>query len=108
MGGVNSYSMNGSELTINLNGVANAQTINVALTGVSDGSATNDIVIPMSILVGDTTANGSVNSSDVSQAKSKSGQTVDATNFRADVTANGSINSSDVSLVKSKSGTGLP
>ena len=69
---------------------------------------TSDITIPMSILVGDTTGNGIVNASDVSQTKSKSGQTVDSSNFRTDVTCNGSINASDVSLVKSKSGTGIP
>ena len=108
IGGVSNYSMNGSELIINLTGIANAQTINVTLAGVSDGGATNDIVIPMSVLLGDTTGNGTVNSSDVSLTKLKSGQAVDASNFRADVTANGSINSSDVSTVKLKSGTALP
>ena len=65
-------------------------------------------VIPMSILIGDTTGNAIVNASDVSQTKAKAGQAVDASNFREDVTANGSINASDVSLVKSKAGTALP
>ena len=55
IGGVSNYSMNGSELIVNLTGIANAQTINVTLAGVSDGGATNDIVIPMSVLLGDTT-----------------------------------------------------
>ena len=72
------------------------------------GTQTGDLGIPMGILEGDTTGNGSVNSSDISQTKSQSGQTVSQTNFRTDVTTNNSINSSDISLVKSRSGTALP
>ena len=49
-----------------------------------------------------------VNATDVSQTKLKSGQAVDTSNFREDVTVNGTINSSDVSTVKLKSGTALP
>jgi hypothetical protein len=62
----------------------------------------------MGALVGDTTGNGSVNSSDISQTQSQSGQPVTSANFREDVTVNGFINSSDISLVQSKSGTALP
>ena len=69
---------------------------------------TSNVNIPMGVLLGDTSGNGSVNASDVSLTKLKSGQPVDAANFREDVTANGSINASDVSSVKSKSGTALP
>jgi hypothetical protein len=80
----------------------------VTLFGLNDGSGTHDLVIPMAVLVGDTTGDGQVNSSDVSQTKSKSGQTIGVGNFRNDVTGEGMINSSDVSLVKSKSGSALP
>ena len=66
-----------------------------------------NVVIPMSVLLGDTTGSGSVNSTDVSQTKAQSGSTASISNFRTDVTVNGSINSSDVSTVKSKSGTAL-
>ena len=62
----------------------------------------------MGVLFGDTTGEGSVNSADISQTKSRSGQTVTSTNFRSDVTVDGSLNSVDISLVKSKSGTALP
>ena len=95
-------------VTVNLTGVANAQTITVTLFGVDDGTDTGNLGIPMGVLLGDTNGNKSVNSSDVSQTKSKSGQAVSANNFRTDVTVSNSINSSDVSLVKSKSGTALP
>lgn len=62
----------------------------------------------MSVLVGDTNADGFVNSADISQTKSQSGNAVTNANFREDVNADGFINSADISLVKSKSGTVLP
>ena len=73
----------------------------------NDGLGARDFAIPMAVLVGDTTGDGSVNSADISQTKSRSGQELSASNFRSDVNTDGSINSADVSLVKSKSGTGL-
>ena len=98
----------GNQVTANLTGVTNAQTITLALFDVNDGVNSGDAGIRMGILVGDSTGNGSVNASDVSQVKIRSGKPVDATNFRSDVTANGSINASDVSAVKLRSGTSLP
>jgi hypothetical protein len=62
----------------------------------------------MGILPGDTNGDGSVNSVDISQTKSKSGQPVDATNFRTDLNTDGNLNSADISLVKSRSGSALP
>ena len=95
---------------VNLTGVGNAQLITVSLTNLRDstGNRSATVSVPLAVLVGDTTGNGSVNSSDISQTKSQSGQDVTASNFRQDVTVNGSINSSDISLVKSRSGTALP
>jgi hypothetical protein len=97
--------VNGSTVTIPLTNVTNAQTIQVRVNGVNGFS---NFVIPMSVLVGDTNGNGSVNASDLSQTKAHSGEAVTAANFRTDVNVNGSINATDVSLVKSASGTSLP
>jgi hypothetical protein len=105
---VASSSVSGSQVTVNLTNVSNAQTLTINLNGLSNGADTANISWPMSVLLGDTTANGSVNSSDISQTKAQSGTTATATNFRTDVTVNGLINSSDISTVKSKSGTALP
>ncbi|MEY2545208.1 MAG: phosphatidylinositol-3-phosphatase [Verrucomicrobiota bacterium] len=105
---ISSTNTNGKTVVINLTGVANAQTIRVTLGGVNDGNTTSDLTIPMSILAGDTTADGVVNSTDIAQTKSQSGAAVSSTNFREDVTADGNINSADIGLTKSKSGTGLP
>ncbi len=108
-GSVSGSSGNGtSTIILNLTGVTNAQRLTVTLLDASDGTSTGDVSVQMGVLLCDTNGNGTVNASDVSQAKSRSGQPVDATNFRTDVTVNGSINAGDISLVKSKSGTALP
>jgi hypothetical protein len=62
----------------------------------------------MGVLLGDTTGNGAVNSSDISQTQSQSGLALSNSNFREDVTVNGAINSSDISTVQVQSGTALP
>ncbi len=95
-------------MTVNVVGVTNAQYITVTLAGVNDGTNTNDVAVRMGILVGDANGDRTVNSADVGLTKSKSGQSVDSTNFREDLNADGGLNSGDVGLVKSKSGTGLP
>ncbi|HUE41593.1 MAG TPA: dockerin type I domain-containing protein [Chthoniobacterales bacterium] len=107
-GHVDSVSVSGSNVTINLSGVTTAQRLVVTLTGVNDGTTVGTAMITMPVLVGDTTNNGAVNSSDIAQTQSQSGQPVTSTNFREDVTANGAINSSDIALVQSQSGTALP
>ncbi len=103
-GTVDSANASGNQITVNLSGVPDAQTIAITLSNVSNGSTSADIVIPMQLLVGDTNGNGAVNASDVSQTKSRISQPVDTTNFRSDVNVSGGINASDVSLVKSKIG----
>jgi hypothetical protein len=105
---VSSFSVNGPLVTVDLTKVTNAQTLTITLTNVSDGTNTGNVSLPMAVMEGDTTANGRVNSSDISQTQSQSGQPVTAANFREDVTVNGLINSSDISLVQSRSGTALP
>jgi uncharacterized repeat protein (TIGR01451 family) len=95
---------------LNLTGVTNAQVITVSLSNVSDsaGDFSSSIPASMAVLVGDTNGDGFVNSADISQTKSQSGQTVGGSNFREDVNTDGFLNSADISLVKSKSGTALP
>ena len=101
---------NPNQYTVNLTNVCNAQYVTVALAGVhsSVGGVTPSASATMGVLLGDTTANGNVNSSDIAQTQSQSGQTVSASNFREDVTVNGTINSSDIATVQSQSGMGLP
>jgi hypothetical protein len=105
---VSSFTVNGAVVTVNLTKVTNAQTITISLTNVSDNTNAGNVSLSMGVLEGDTTGNRAVNSSDISQTQSQSGQLVTAANFREDVTVNGFINSSDIAVVQSRSGTALP
>jgi len=95
---------------VNLTNVANAQHLIVTLSNVQDtsGATFPSVGARMDVLLGDTTANHAVNSSDIAQTQSQSGQPISSSNFREDVTVNGSINSSDIALVQAQSGTALP
>ena len=70
----------------------------------NDGVTTGNVVVPMSLLNGDTNGNKTVNAGDVTQTKVQVGSAVGAGNFRTDVNANGSVNAGDVSLVKASVG----
>ncbi|MEP6602527.1 MAG: choice-of-anchor J domain-containing protein, partial [Spartobacteria bacterium] len=98
-----------NQCTVSLTGVANAQYKTVTLTGAADiGGKTSNVSATFGVLVGDTNGDASVNSADISQTKSQSGQLVTSSNFREDLNVDDSINSADISLVKSSSGTSLP
>ena len=99
-----------NQYTVNLSNVSNAQYLTVTLSSLVDtaGNRGNVVSPQLGILIGDTNADGFVNSADISQTKAQSGQTVGASNFREDVNADGFLNSADISLTKSKSGTALP
>ena len=107
-GSVSSFIVTGSQVTVNLTGVTDAQIITVTLFNVNDGTHMGDVPVSMGVLVGDVNGNGVVNSSDVALTKSQVGQPVTGSNFREDVNANGTISSTDVAIVKSDVGTSLP
>jgi hypothetical protein len=99
-----------NQVTVNLTNVTNAQHLVIDLVGAQDTGnvSLGNMSAHMDVLVGDTTANGAVNSSDISQTQGESGQQITSANFREDVTANGAINSSDIATVQGASGTALP
>jgi len=107
-GSVSSFSVSGSQVTVNLTGVTNVQRITVTLFNVNDGTHMGNVPVSMGVLVGDVNGNAVVNASDVSLTKSQVGQAVSGSNFREDVNANGTISATDVALVKSDVGTALP
>jgi hypothetical protein len=109
-GSVAMATVSGNTITVDLTGVTNAQYITVKLNCVSDGVNSGDMTVEMGVLAGDSAGigNGNVGASDIGFVKSKSGQPVDSTNFRADVAVNGSIGASDIGLVKANSGASLP
>jgi hypothetical protein len=107
-GSVSSTSTNGSQVFINLTGVTNAQTIQVTLLGVNDGTSTVNVTIPMSILLGDVNGNGVVSNGDVSLVQAQVAQKVTSFNFREDVNANGILSNGDVSIARAQVGQTLP
>jgi hypothetical protein len=106
-GRVKNYRVTGNQVLVNLTRVDNAQTVVVTLADVNDGINTSDVQATMGVLIGDVTADGVVNSTDVSEVQSQLHQPVTASNFRDDVKPDGVIKNDDVSTVRSKSGTGL-
>jgi hypothetical protein len=102
----------GNVVTINLTGVTDRQRLEVTLSGVSDGANVGAVRIPMGLLSGDASGNGTVSGSDISQVKSATAAgTVSGppTNtYRSDMNANGAVNASDVSVAKARSGNTLP
>lgn len=105
-----SPSFSGKTMTVFLTGVGDAQNLTVTLNNVTDSfsQVLPATALTMSVLPGDTTADGFVNSADIGLTKSQSGNAVGATNFRNDVNIDGTLNSADIGLVKSRSGTALP
>jgi hypothetical protein len=103
-----STNSNGNEITVNLTGVTNAQTINICLTNVSDGTSTGNVTIPMGVLLADVNANGVLTNADVSLVKAQvaAGGSVGLSNFRDDVNANGVITNADVSVTKAQVAAG--
>jgi hypothetical protein len=104
----NSSGSGTTEVALNLTGIANAQTITLTLFGVNDSTNSGDVSVPMSVLVGDSTANGNVSNTDVAAVKAEVAAPVTASNFRNDVNANGIISNTDVSNTKAQVGTSLP
>jgi hypothetical protein len=97
-------------MTVNLTGVTDQQKITVTLNNVTgaSGAVLAPTAVSMNVLLGDTTGNKTVNSTDVSQTKAQSGSAISASNFRSDNTVSGAINATDVSQVKANSGHGVP
>ena len=107
---VASTSVAANTVTVNLTNVLNAQRVTVNVLDVHDsaGNASASMGTTMRVLIGDTSNNGTVTASDISQTKGQSGTVAGAGNFRTDVNANGSISATDVSAVKARSGTAVP
>ena len=104
-GGTVSVGGAGNVVTIRLTNIGDAQTLTLRLNSVN---GTGDVLIPMSVLLGDINRTGTVNASDIGAVKAQSGVPVTSANFRADAAVSGSINATDISLVKSRSGQSVP
>ena len=99
----------GNDVVVNCTGVPDQKIISVDLVGVTVGSTTGNVSIPMGVLLGDTNADANVDGTDVSQTKAQSGKPASAVGsvFREDVNVDGFVDGTDVALVKSRSGSHL-
>ena len=102
------YSVTGNQVTLNLSTVVDQHTVVLTLNDVNEGTGTGDVVIPMAVLRGDTTADRLVNSADATQTKNRAGQATNATNFRSDVNTDGAVNSGDTNIVRDAAGGFVP
>ncbi len=103
-GTVSGTSVNGSTVTVNLTGVTTPQIVRVKLANVNDGATASDVLITLGVATGDVNNDGVVNVGDAQEARNRSGQTTDGTNFRDDVNLDGVINGGDTIVVRARSG----
>ena len=96
----------GNDVVVTLASVADNKRIRITIDGVNGAATTWSATV--GFLLGDVNNTGSVNSSDISSVKARSGQATTAANFRFDINTTGAINSSDISAVKARSGLVLP
>ena len=99
---------NGKECSVAVN-VPTQSYATVQLSGVTDvNSSSGTFSTTFGVLVGDTNADGFVDSADITQTKSQSGAGVDSSNFREDLNHDGFLDSGDITVVKGQSGGALP
>ena len=95
----------GTDVVVSIPALADNRRVTISLTGVASASGLlNPPPVSMGFLVGDVNNTRSVNSSDISGVKARSGQTATAMNFKFDVNATGAISAADISAVKARSG----
>ena len=94
-----------TQLRVSLTGVAcNAEDLTLTVTGVQDDAtgALPSVNVTMTLLLGDVTGDGILNSTDVRQTKRVLKERADASNFRADINADGRIDAVDFAIVKAQ------
>jgi hypothetical protein len=79
----------------------------VTLIGVNDGTNTNDIAVPMGVLLADVNASHRVDANDVFQIRTLTLAPLDNTNFQNDVDLSGRIDVNDVFQSRQQSQTGF-
>ena len=111
VGSVGSTTFSGSEMIVNLTGIANSQKITVTLTNVTDTLANTIPTASLSVgfLLGDVNRDGFVNATDTSEIKSlvTIPAPVSPVNAAGDVKLDGKLNIADSAVVKSKFGTSV-
>ena len=96
----------GNDVVVTIAALADNKRVTFTLTGVN--GTVNPGPVSMGFLLGDINNTRSVNASDISGVKARSGQTTTALNFKFDVNVTGAVNASDISAIKARSGLVLP
>ena len=104
--GTATTTFSGNEVLVALTNVPDSRRVTITLGGVN--GSISPPAVSLGFLVGDVNNTRSVNSSDISSVKARSGQSATALNYQFDINATGAINSSDISAVKARSGLVLP
>lgn len=102
--GTVSAAASGNNVVVTLANIADNRRVRVALSGV------NGVLSPavsVGFLLGDVDNSRTVNASDVSAVRTRSGQPANSTNFRNDFNCSGSIVAGDIALVRARVGNAL-
>jgi Dockerin type I domain len=91
-----------------LTSVTNQQRLAVTLFGVNDGTNSNDVVVPVGVLLGDVNGSRRVDGNDVSAVQSHTRQALNGTNFQYDVNVTGRVDGNDASVTQSQTRSALP
>jgi predicted outer membrane repeat protein len=109
IGSVSSIDVNGSQVTVDLTGVANAQYIFLTLFDVSDETNSNDITVPMGVLLGDVNGSRRTDAGDVTAVRNHTiSIPTDEATARFDVNVSGRIDAGDVTATRNATVTVLP
>jgi len=103
-GGVNSTTISGSTVTVELGHVTcDGSDITVTVPGVNGASGSVDASATMTLRTGDVNADGVVGTADLKEIRREVGRgLVTEDNFRDDITVDGKVNHGDTTLEKSK------
>lgn len=98
--------ISGNEVIATLNSVSDNQRTTVTLSNVN--GALNVPPVTLGFSSGDFNRSRSINASDISAIKTRSGQAVNGGNFLFDMDLSGVVNATDISAAKAKTGVVLP
>jgi alpha-tubulin suppressor-like RCC1 family protein len=102
--GIGSVTRLGNEVLVALAGTSDNSRVKITLNG-TNGTVNSSA--SLGFLLGDGNNSRSVDATDLSSVKARSGQVTDSTNYRYDVSATGTINVSDILAVKARAGSVL-
>ncbi len=94
-----------NEIVVTLSNASDNQRVAITLTNINGSVSPPTVAI--GFLLGDVNNSRSVNASDISGVKARSGAVVTSTNAVYDVNASGGINAADISAVKARAATVL-